>query len=488
MNLSRLHPLLKHFHAVCICLTAVSIFFFSFSPTQASESRIEKSFRFIADYHLNVANEQQLFQYFVESLRRIDARFEVYLAENNLRLTYNGHLIQHWNLPQDPRAWGKLTADMMHVAKNLLPQTAAQEFDANLLQATLKSLDPFSHTAPSNGSKGQSIAELGRSMRGSIGLSVEAKHNAVFVYSTLADAPAASYLQKGDRILTIDGKAVDGFSAKETVALLWGEMAQSVNLRVMRGERLLEFDIPRNLSRESDLQYRRDPTGVQILRLERFAAGSAARAAAVIERNPNQPLLIDLRGNRGGVLEEAIAIADLFLDDGIIVSMSGRHEKARQHFEAQDGKFYTMPIAVLMDSETASAAEVLAGALQDHARATLIGSKSYGKNVVQRLQSIDGDLALAVSWAKIRLPNPEGERRFEGLQPDICTVSTQPQEKQLPPEPGKEFVWLRRAPQVSWDSRNCPKEPLKNDRRVLQNALNYLQQQALSAPVRPKII
>lgn len=467
-----------------------AILFFAISSARA-EDRMEKAFRLIADYHLNVTSEEILFTHFTAALSAQDPAARIAVNEGAVQLLVNGAPVAYWPLPGKARIdWPQIGAGATAAAYLKSPQRFEMgyaQYTEAVLQKLLQRLDPYSHITRFNPREESFAALPGQSVRGSIGLSVEARQNAVYVYKTIENSPAASYLQKNDQIISIDGRDVSGLSAKDTVKLLWGELSESVNLRIARNGKLLELAIPRNLSREKDLRLHKTQNGVNILEIDRFTKDTAARVSEILSKEPARSLIVDLRGNHGGVLEEAVAVADLFLKDGLIVEMDGKRTDARQEFIAQDGIHFKMPMVVVIDGETASAAEVLAGTLQDNGRAIILGSTSYGKNTVQHVMNVDRNLALAISWAKLKLPKQQ-QTEFNGVAPDVCFSALQPLQKEKPPEPGKEFVWLRRAPQVTWNSRTCPKTPLDKNPEPVRAAEELLLNTGFGAAIPSKTI
>lgn len=234
-------------------------------------------------------------------------------------------------------------------------------------------------------------------------------------------AAAEAGVATGDEVLAIDGVPVSAADIALAALLLDGPEGSEAVLRLRRAGRVLTVRIPRRGPVEASLSVEARPGGVVVLRIASFPAGMAGRLEAVLAGSTARGVILDLRGNRGGVLSEALAVADLFLESGRIASASGRHRDAGRAWDAAPPDLLGgRPVVVLVDGRTASAAEALAAALADGRRGAVVGSATRGKGLIQIVLPLPGEAELHLSWAELLTP---AGRRIEGtgLSPGLCT-------------------------------------------------------------------
>lgn len=247
---------------------------------------------------------------------------------------------------------------------------------------------------------------------GGVGVEVALVDGYVTVVSAFANAPAArAGVRAGDRLIAVDHAALRGQTLNDAVAGLRGRPGTDVHLRVRRADVAapLDFDLTRTTVEAPSVRGRLLEPGYGYVRIARFndatADGLADAVASVVGDEALRGLVIDLRANPGGLLRAAVAVADAFLDDGLIVYTEGRGNLVAQRFEATPGDLSNgAPLAVLIDHGSASAAEVVAGALKDHARGTLLGSQSFGKGSVQALMHFRQRRAIKLTTAHYFTP------------------------------------------------------------------------------------
>jgi carboxyl-terminal processing protease len=249
------------------------------------------------------------------------------------------------------------------------------------------------------------------------------------VTATLPGLPAAAAgLRPGDLITQIGLESLAPLSYDRDVRLLRGPVGSRVSLVVRRQHQpprtlTLErtaVDLPNVFSRSIRYHGRE----YSYLRLPGFVAGVAERIREVAERASSDHragLILDLRGNMGGLLDEAVNVADVFQGSGVVVALHGLHEP-RHVYSADDKAVADLPVAVLVDSSTASAAEVVAGALQRAHRAVVVGTRSFGKGTVQAVQPLQGGGALKLTVAVFSLAGGERVNR-RGIIPDVRVVN-----------------------------------------------------------------
>ena len=246
------------------------------------------------------------------------------------------------------------------------------------------------------------------------------------IEKVFGDSPAErAGLLKNDEIAGIDGEFVTSENVEMLIEGIKGERGTLVHLKVRReGEAdLLEFAVSRDRIRTPSVEWERLPEGlgwVRILQFQENTGREVRRALATLDRrkDPLQGLVLDLRANPGGFLDEAVAVADIFIEEGTIVTSRGRAvAESRQTAHAQ-GTRGELPLVVLQDESSASAAEIVAAALQDHERATILGTTSYGKGSVQTTYEFADGSALKLTIARFYTPNGRTIQDM-GVEPDV---------------------------------------------------------------------
>lgn len=300
--------------------------------------------------------------------------------------------------------------------------------DATLIQNAIRGmaagLDPYSSYLSPEEHEQLRIDARGRYE--GIGLEVARTEEGFVIIAPLDGSPAArAGLKPGDRLLRANGVPLQEADAETLDRLLAGPADTQVRLTVQRGdEPSFEVTLKRELITIPSVTGQRLADDIFYARITQFSDGSARDlaqlfAAQNVTSGNTRGIVLDLRNNAGGVVEGAVAIADEFLEDGLIMSVQGRDPAYDMAFHATPGGLVDgVPIVVLVNSGTASAAEILAGALQDHGRATLAGTRSFGKGAMQSLIPLEDGGALKLTIAYYR--TPLGHRIHEaGVTPDV---------------------------------------------------------------------
>ncbi|MCK5689296.1 S41 family peptidase [Myxococcota bacterium] len=243
-----------------------------------------------------------------------------------------------------------------------------------------------------------------------VGLEIESEARQIFIRTVIPHSPAAEAgISPDDRLVSIDDKEVSTLEESAVLALLRGKPGTTIILGIKRADRadLWHFTLRRQQFRPTTLSHKRLPKHILYISIESFPRDIASDLEELIERQSNiKGLIIDLRDNPGGIFEEAIATADLFLDDGLIAEMVGKKNKLLKSYSATaHHKAPKWPIAILLNSESASAAEVVAGALAQRGRARLFGERTYGKGSVQNISRLADGSGLRLTIARYRLPS-----------------------------------------------------------------------------------
>lgn len=340
--------------------------------------------------------------------------------------------------PEDapPAAWATMAAGLVAAAQNASGPVRDADpevvFDA-MFGAMTRSLDRYTRYA------GAAAARENRETRegfGSVGVTVEEHPEGARVLTvTPAQPAAAAGVHAGDRIVAVDGQPLAGMALRRILRLLRGPVDRPVDLTLVRSGLPEPFTVTVGRTRivpETVFLTRRERLAE--LRITGFNERTARRVAEAVGEVRSafasgvgvDGLILDLRGNPGGLLDRAVDVADLFLDAGLISRTDGRHPRSFQTFAAEPGDVARgLRMVVLVDGASASAAEVVAAALQDHGRAVLVGTASFGKGTVQTVLRLPNGGELIVTWA--RLLAPSGYPLDDlGVMPTVCTTADAP--------------------------------------------------------------
>ena len=256
---------------------------------------------------------------------------------------------------------------------------------------------------------------------GGIGVNVLPAGSGLLVTRTVPGPAQFAGMRPGDTILKVDGVSTAGLSFDEAMGRIIGTPGSRVHLRVRRGMHTLQFSLVRRHFRLVAVQsYRMH--GVGVIRVARFTHGAGTQAAGALRRLQREHVrgvVLDLRGDPGGLLSEAVHVASVFLRPGAsVVSLAGAHRPLRILYARRAGGSVTVPLAVLVDGATASASEIVAGALKDHGRATIVGSPTFGKSLVQEVVRLPSGAALKLTVARYLTPAGVDISR-RGVEPDV---------------------------------------------------------------------
>jgi len=302
--------------------------------------------------------------------------------------------------------------------------------DAELIDAAingmLTSLDP--HSSYLNPKNFRDMQVNTRGEFGGLGIEVTMEDGLVKVVTPIDGTPASEAgMRPNDLIVEIDGKPIRGLSLSEAVDKMRGPVNTPITLTVVREgvDEPMKVKIVRDLITIKSVRYRREGD-IGYVRVTTFNEQTADgldealdKLAEEIGPDKLKGFIVDLRNNPGGLLDQAIAVSDAFLDGGEIVSTRGRHPEDAQRYNARSGDLSDgVPVVVLINGGSASASEIVAGALQDHRRATVLGTRSFGKGSVQTIIPLGSDGAIRLTTA--RYYTPAGRSiQAKGIDPDI---------------------------------------------------------------------
>jgi len=303
--------------------------------------------------------------------------------------------------------------------------------DSQLMSAAIRGLltDLDPHSGYLGAEATQSLNETATGAYGGLGLEIlQRPDRSLMVIAPMDDTPAArAGVKPGDIITELDGKSITADSVDGAIETMRGEPGTQIVLTIVReGEAApLKLSLTREIIRVASARSESLGSDYGYLRIAVFQSDTAAevqrKLEGLVENNsgPLKGLVLDLRRNPGGLLNAGIEVADLFLDEGVIVSTRGRVARARAEYSAKRGDLMNgAPIVLLIDAGSASASEVVAGALRDHRRAVIMGTTSFGKGSVQTVLPLDNGDSIKLTTARYYTPNGTSIQAT-GIVPDI---------------------------------------------------------------------
>jgi len=367
----------------------------------------------------------------LEGLSDADPTLAVEEHGGLLWLVQNGRLLRVGVTPRPKNldAWAELSADFLAISlANRSPEAKADAaaFTTAMFNRVLGSLD--SHSRYANGQTTTRHREKRRGYSG-VGLHIQQLEKSFIVTKVMPKSPAEKAgIQVSDKILKIGGTPAAMIKLEDFPNRLRGTVHSRLSLVLKRRNvaKPIKVILNRQQIFATTVHYERRKT-IAYFRLSSFnrnTARSLARHLAWIETEldaPFQGIVLDLRDNPGGLMNQAITVADLFLRSGRIVSTRGRHPNSSQTYNAGASDIGTaLPIVILLNGKSASSAEIVAAALHDQGRALVVGSRSYGKGSVQTILPLPNGAEITLTWSRLYTPN--GKSLAAGVEPDICTV------------------------------------------------------------------
>jgi len=296
----------------------------------------------------------------------------------------------------------------------------------NAIRGMLAGLDPHSTYLDEKATEELRIGTSGEF--GGLGIVVGMEDGFVKVVSPIDDTPAArAGVKAGDLIIRLDDKPVKGMSLDDAVKMMRGEPGTKISLTIVRegADKPIELEITRDRIRVESVKSRLVEPGYGYVRISNFQVRTGADVRKAISKMKKESkgklkgLILDLRNNPGGLLDAAISVSDAFIKQGDIVSIKGRTPDNKKTAHATpDDILNDAPMVVLVNGGSASASEIVAGALQDHKRAVIMGSQTFGKGSVQSVIDLDNNTAIKLTTALYYTPNMRSIQA-EGIVPDI---------------------------------------------------------------------
>lgn len=383
-----------------------------------------------AGIHEKYINDVPLNDVAAESIRglaTLDPALTIGFDDDKIILKRHGSQVASATMPNDddPAAWATVTAALTRDASARsrdLRQASTEALYQAIFDGALSELDVYSRYA------GAEEADRNRQSRegfGGIGIRFRMNNGVPVITEVTESGPAAREgLSVGDAIILIDGRPVVDLRLYDVTKRLRGTIRSAVEVKIKKptGEPQTyvltrEHIIPPTVNASVD-------DGVLVIRVRSFNQGTAQGVANALEESARHEdiagIILDLRGNPGGLLRQSIEVADAFLDHGDILDTDGRHPDSIQHYSAsgQDSAV-GKPIVVLIDGRSASAAEIVAAALQDAVRGVVIGTSSYGKGTVQTVIRLPNDGEMTLTWSRFLAPSGYAIHGL-GVYPILC--------------------------------------------------------------------
>ena len=318
----------------------------------------------------------------------------------------------------------KIFADVIQlIEKEYVDDVESKELIQNAIQGMVQSLDPHSSLLPPEAFEDLQIDTKGKFT--GIGIHITMRDGFVTVISPIEDTPAfKAGIMAQDRIVKVDGKPVKDL--RQAVNMMRGPKGTKVTVTIMRqgNKKAIDFELIRDVIPVVSVKALDLKPGYSYIRLSQFSGTTTRELEAALRKiesskAPLKGLILDLRDNGGGLLNAAINVSDLFLENGKILSIKGRNKKSTKEYSAKPnaaGRDY--PIVVLINGGTASASEIVAGALQDQNRALILGTTSFGKGSVQTVETLRDGSGLKLTIARYYTPSGRSIQA-KGIEPDI---------------------------------------------------------------------
>ena len=350
-----------------------------------------------------------------------------------LGLSLGGNLIDARKRPsQDELAWeqAQLFAEVLERVKRDYVEPVD---DAILLESAIRGMvaDLDAHSEYLDASEYRDIRISTTGSYTGVGIEVAETNGAVTVITPIAGSPAArAGIRRGDTLIAVDGEPVEVGNLRRTLSRLRGNAGTEVRLTVVRDTITIDYEMRRQIVRMASVYHEFMNPSFGYVRVSQFNESTAREITSAVDALQDDyngmldGLVLDLRDNPGGVLDSAVDVSDLFLDAGVIVSADGRSVESRFTRSAHRGDILDgAPMVVLVNNGSASASEIVAGALQDHHRATVVGTDTFGKGLVQTVMPLSRGRAIKLTTSRYYTPSGDSIHDV-GIRPDVYVDDT----------------------------------------------------------------
>jgi carboxyl-terminal processing protease len=310
------------------------------------------------------------------------------------------------------------------VQKNYVEEVGAQKLLDGAINGMLNALDPHSAYLTPDLYKELQVDTEGSF--GGLGIAITVRDGVLTVVSPIEDTPAyRAGVKAGDQIIKIEGELTKDMSLVEAVKKMRGPKGSKIIITVRREgvNKLIDFPLAREVIRVQSVKFRSLEKGYGYVRLTQFQDRTGADLEDALSKMTQENgklagLVLDLRNNPGGLLSQAVKVSDMFLESGLVVYTEGRLDNQKQKYFAHPGGYTDLPMVVLVNGGSASASEIVSGALQDHGRAVILGMQTFGKGSVQTILPLENGAALRLTTALYYTPNGRSIQ-VTGVTPDI---------------------------------------------------------------------
>lgn len=311
-----------------------------------------------------------------------------------------------------------------YIENNYVVEVKPAKLVEGAINGMLAELDPHSSYLPPDSYKELKVETAGKF--GGVGIEVSIKEGVITVVSPMDDSPAArAGVKSGDVIVSIDGKNTKEISLNEAVALMRGRPGTKIKIKCARlkEQKVVDFEMVREQIRMQSVKTTMLEDSIGVFRISSFQERTADDLKKAIlktqKEKPMSGIILDLRSNPGGLLDQAVQTVNAFIDEGPVVYTIGRDREKKQMESARKGQKVTdLPLVILVNSGSASASEIVAGALQDYGRAIVAGQSTFGKGSVQTIVPLDDGAGLKLTIAKYYTPSGRSIQAT-GIKPDV---------------------------------------------------------------------
>jgi len=334
----------------------------------------------------------------------------------------------------------EVLSEVLHkIERNYVEDTDPQDVLYGAIKGMVRTLDPHSFFMSPEEYKELMVETKGKFS--GVGIEITIRNHVITVVSPIEGTPAfKAGIKAGDQIIMIGGKSSKELSIMDAVKLIRGPKGSKIKLTIRRKEieKPIDFTITRDVIPIKSVRSFSLPFDIGYIRISNFQSNTSKELSKALEDMENKKgvkgLILDLRNNPGGLLSQAVKVADKFLDSGLIVSIKGRDKKEEESVAHKNGKPRKYPMIALVNEGSASASEIVAGALQDNKRALILGSTTFGKGSVQTLFPLSDGSGLRLTTAIYYTPSGRSIQA-KGIEPDIKVAFIPPKEKAEPKKP-----------------------------------------------------
>ncbi len=396
-----------------------------------SQTVFSEGYSLIADRYIDPVAVNQLAMDGLTALSDADSELAIDSTGGKVQVRANGVYLREFQSPgrNDADSWGQLTVNVIASSQDASPTLKAmskEKIYEAVFDGALTKLDRYSRYASPDEARDHRADREGF---GGIGMHLSVIDGVTRIVAVMPETPAErAGLKDNDVIVAIDGDPIAGWELRDVVRRLRGPVGSTAKFSVTRHgmPEPLKFSVRRERIIPTSVIYRREGNAAYV-RITRFNQGTARsfRERVVQAREDIGPemtgVIVDLRDNPGGLLDQAVAVTDSLLKGGRIVSTRGRHRGSFQQYDASDNDVAEgLPMVLLINGGSASASEIMAAALQDDGRAIVLGSNSYGKGVVQSVYRLPNDGELTLTWSRFHAPSGYNLQDL-GVMPTVCT-------------------------------------------------------------------